>query len=130
MGAKITVAGEVQKIRIMKNPWNPQVNLNCLDVVTAGSPASPKGLPPASKISYTILVNDRSYNKLVADLKEFDLKLKGTKIFVQGEITLDQPLNIVEGEIGVIAFNIESPDVKRLKAAAEQAAENPGETHE
>lgn len=122
MPAKIKVTGEVKRIRQVRSPLNNKVFWFCLDITTGGSPASPKTLPPASTVDYTILTSEKQYRKLTEEMQAHGLRLKGSKVFVEGEITLDLPIEIVSGEIGVITFKIESVELNAIKRAAEAAA--------
>lgn len=124
MPVKIKVTGPVKKVRTVKSPLDKKVNWNMLEITTGGSPAAPKGLPLASaKVNYTVLLNDKQYKKLKSELEEFNLPLIGAKMFVEGEITLDQPLSIVEGEIGVIAYQFHCIDAQKLKNEREKEQE-------
>jgi hypothetical protein len=131
MAHKIKVSGEVKKWRQVRSPLNDKQFWYLLDIPTGGSPASPKGLPKASQIEFTAIVNERVYKSLNADLEEFGLKLKGSKVFIDGEITLDQPMDIVPGEIGILVYQIGVAEVDRLRkeqqAAAAAAEEIPTE---
>lgn len=122
MAHKIKVSGEVKKWRQIRSPLNQNQFWYLLDIPTGGSPASPKGLPKASQIEFTAIVNDRVWKALSADLEEFDLKLKGSKVFIDGEITLDQPMDVVPGEIGVLVYQIGVAEVDRLRKEKEAAA--------
>ncbi|WP_127490217.1 hypothetical protein [Paenibacillus ehimensis] len=122
MAAKITVADPVRSIKFKKNPDDAKVTWVCLEIVTGGSPAAPKGLPKASQVTYTVILNEKQYRKLEADSKEVGLHVKGSKVFIQGEITLDLPITIVEGEIGVIAYQLKNVDAEKLKTAAAKEA--------
>src|SRR5690554_6533859 len=115
MGAKITITGKVSKIRVLPNTILKKGSISCLEIKTAGSPNLSKGLPMASTVHYTVMVNDKQYNRLQRELKEHGLKLRGGDVLVQGEINLDMPLDVVEGEIGVIAYKISSLDVDRIE---------------
>lgn len=121
MGAKITITGAVLKVRKVENPKQKKAFINCLEIETGGSPNAPKGLPIASMVNYTVMCNDKQLNKLKRELETYNLPLKGGNILVQGEINLDQPLSVVEGEIGVIAFQLQSLDAMKLQKEQEQA---------
>ena len=58
---------------------------------------------------------------------EAGIKVKGSKIFVQGEITLDIPLTIVTGEIGVIAYQFKNLDAEKIKSAETAKSEESAE---
>lgn len=117
MSAKITITGEVKNIRKIpdpnnKNPKNP-IYWNLLEMKEAGSPNSPKNLPRAEPISYTVIMNDKQYNKLLNTAKEYGFGIKGERILIQGEITLDLPMSIIN-EIGVITFQAQHLTVQKL----------------
>lgn len=77
----------------------------------SGSPTSPKGLPLASsKIMYTIFVSLKTAKKIVLDGIP-----RSRKLFIQGEISIDIPVEICPGEIGVIAYQIEAVPEKVKK---------------
>jgi hypothetical protein len=135
MGAKITITGTVSKIRKVsinseQKKRKGKVNINCLEIITGGSPNAPKGLPAASQIHFTVLCNDKQFNKLKKELDEHNLSLKNSSILVQGELNLDQPLSLVEGDIGVIAFQLQSLDVMKLEREQEKTAEETAATTE
>lgn len=127
MPHKLNLTSEVLKIRQIRNPLNPKTFWWCLDLRSAGAVASPRGLPKASEIDYTAILNERTYNKLIEDLAAHELKLKGAKVAIVGEITLDQPMDIVPGEIGVIVYTIESIEVTKIKRRLSEEADAAGE---
>lgn len=120
---RIKLSGPIRKYRKIKHPLDKKksnVFWHLFEMVEEGSPAAPKNLPKASKISFTVILNDRQFNKLTNDLDEYDLKLQKANIYIEGEMTLDLPLDIVEGEIGVIAYEVKSIDASKLKASETQ----------
>jgi hypothetical protein len=72
------------------------------DMEEKGSPAVPKGLPSSSVITYTVFINQKQLKK--AGLTEENIQHQ--KIMVQGEPTLDVPVEDCPGEIGVVCFQI------------------------
>lgn len=106
MGAKITVIGKAADIRLVESPIKNGMPITCLEIETGGSPSTPKGLPNASVIQYTVLMNDRQYARLRMELEELSLTAGEATLVVHGELNLDLPMNIVHGEIGVIAFHV------------------------
>lgn len=72
------------------------------DMEESGSPGSPKGLPSRSTITYTVFINQKQLKK--AGLTEENIQTQ--KIMVQGEPTLDVPVEDCPGEIGVICFQV------------------------
>lgn len=116
MAAKITVTGQVQEIRKVKSPNDPNTYWTCLEIVTGGSPSAPKGLPDPSKdIQFTILMNSKQFSKLQESSAEANLSVKGSKILVQGELILDLSYEILAGDIGIISFQSENLDATKVK---------------
>ncbi len=96
MGSKITLTG-TSTGRIRKTD-----KYYTFDMIIGGSPTSPKGLPPvSSSVQYTVFVSLKAGKKAGLDKAQSDQKW-----VVQGEITLDLPVDLCLGEIGVIAFQI------------------------
>ncbi|MCY9019998.1 plasmid stabilization protein [Priestia megaterium] len=67
-----------------------------------GSPSAPKGLKKSTFISYTVFVAKKAFNKTGLTKKS----IMHEKILVQGEPTLDIPIDECPGEIGIICFQI------------------------
>lgn len=123
MPAKITLTGFLKKMKIIKNPIRPnQSNWNMYEMEESGSPAPPKGLPLASKVHYTVIMNDRQHKKFHQELEENNLSWRDTKVAIIGEITLDIAANIIEGEIGIIPMQIQIIELQ--KARNQQQEEN------
>ncbi|WP_018395794.1 hypothetical protein [Bacillus sp. 37MA] len=72
------------------------------DMEESGSPGPPKGLPSSSTITYTVFINQKQLKK--AGLTEDNIQTQ--KIMVQGEPTLDVPVDDCPGEIGVTCFQV------------------------
>ncbi len=72
------------------------------DMREKGSPAAPKGLKKSTFISYTVFVAKKAFNKTGLTKKS----IMHEKILVQGEPTLDIPIDECPGEIGIICFQI------------------------
>ncbi|MGG3586043.1 plasmid stabilization protein [Priestia megaterium] len=72
------------------------------DMREKGSPSAPKGLKKSTFISYTVFVAKKAFNKTGLTKKS----IMHEKILVQGEPTLDIPIDECPGEIGVICFQI------------------------
>lgn len=72
------------------------------DMEENGSPGAPKGLPKSSTITYTVFINQKQLKK--AGLTEDNIQTQ--KIMVQGEPTLDVPVEDCPGEIGVVCFQV------------------------
>ncbi|WP_420540427.1 hypothetical protein ACN92M_26710 (plasmid) [Paenibacillus polymyxa] len=69
---------------------------------------------PTSKtepINYSILVREKLFNKFKADLETqadiTEAQLVGCTITVIGIPTLDLPMSIIDGDIGVFAYSLE-----------------------
>lgn len=91
MPAKISLTGVVRAVE-------PGPGYFRLTMEEGGSTQPPKGLPPASAvITYTVLVAPKLAGQL-------NLPASGQRVLIQGELTLDLPLELCPGEIGVIAF--------------------------
>ncbi|MGZ0880300.1 plasmid stabilization protein, partial [Priestia megaterium] len=67
-----------------------------------GSPSAPKGLKKSTFISYTVFVAKKAFNKTGLTKKS----IMHEKILIQGEPTLDIPIDECPGEVGVICFQI------------------------
>ncbi|MEG8980415.1 plasmid stabilization protein [Priestia megaterium] len=85
------------------------------DMREKGSPAAPKGLKKSTFISYTVFVAKKAFNKTGLTKKS----IMHEKILVQGEPTLDIPLDECPGEIGIICFQITVLPNKNDKEANE-----------
>jgi hypothetical protein len=66
------------------------------------SAAVPKGLPVSKEITYTIFANSKQLKKAGIDEKN----IQAHKIIVQGEPTLDMPMDQCPGEIGIVCFQL------------------------
>ena len=73
-----------------------------LDMEEKGSPTIPKGLPESSTITYTVFINQKQLKK--AGLTEENIQTQ--KIMIQGEPTLDIPVDDCPGEIGIVCFQV------------------------
>jgi hypothetical protein len=72
------------------------------DMREKGSPSAPKGLKKSTFISYIVFVAKKAFNKTGLTKKS----IMHEKILVQGEPTLDIPIDECPGEIGIICFQI------------------------
>ncbi|MFP7159260.1 plasmid stabilization protein [Priestia aryabhattai] len=102
------------------------------DMREKGSPAAPKGLKKSTFISYTVFVAKKAFNKTGLTKKS----IMHEKILVQGEPTLDIPIDECPGEIGIICFQItvlpnkndkEANDSKDKKEAKQEVSKAPQE---
>ncbi|MEK4626620.1 plasmid stabilization protein [Priestia sp. FSL P4-0332] len=85
------------------------------DMREKGSPSAPKGLKKSTFISYTVFVAKKAFNKTGLTKKS----IMHEKILVQGEPTLDIPIDECPGEIGIICFQITVLPNKNDKKANE-----------
>ncbi|WP_176586450.1 plasmid stabilization protein [Priestia megaterium] len=102
------------------------------DMREKGSPAAPKGLKKSTFISYTVFVAKKAFNKTGLTKKS----IMHEKILVQGEPTLDIPIDECPGEIGIICFQItvlpnkndkEANESKDKKEAKQEVSKAPQE---
>ncbi|UYT88949.1 ParB N-terminal domain-containing protein [Priestia megaterium] len=85
------------------------------DMREKGSPAAPKGLKKSTFISYTVFVAKKAFNKTGLTKKS----IMHEKFLIQGEPTLDIPIDECPGEIGIICFQITVLPNKNDKEANE-----------
>ncbi|WP_416435526.1 plasmid stabilization protein [Priestia megaterium] len=85
------------------------------DMREKGSPSAPKGLKKSTFISYTVFVAKKAFNKTGLTKKS----IMHEKILIQGEPTLDIPIDECPGEIGIICFQITVLPNKNEKEANE-----------
>ncbi|MEH7367060.1 plasmid stabilization protein [Priestia megaterium] len=85
------------------------------DMREKGSPSAPKGLKKSTFISYTVFVAKKAFNKTGLTKKN----IMHEKILIQGEPTLDIPIDECPGEIGIICFQITVLPSKNDKEANE-----------
>ncbi|MGW9019104.1 plasmid stabilization protein [Priestia megaterium] len=86
------------------------------DMREKGSPSAPKGLKKSTFISYTVFVAKKAFNKTGLTKKS----IMHEKILIQGEPTLDIPIDECPGEIGIICFQITVLPNKNDKEEAKQ----------
>lgn len=98
------------------------------DMEEKGSPAAPKGLPASSVITYTVFINQKQLKK--AGITEENIQ--DHKVMVQGELTLDVPVEDCPGEIGVVCFQLsvipekqKESVQKEIKQAAKEEEKEP-----
>lgn len=109
MPHKITLTGTAT------SPLRVEGSFCSFDMEEKGSPAAPKGLPVSQDITYTVFLNAKQLKKAGVD----ETNLANTQLMVQGEPTLDMPLEQCPGEIGVICFQL-SVIPEKKEAAAKQ----------
>jgi len=85
------------------------------DMREKGSPSAPKGLKKSTFISYTVFVAKKAFNKTGLTKKS----IMHEKFLIQGEPTLDIPIDECPGEIGIICFQITVLPNKNDKEANE-----------
>ncbi|RDZ12526.1 plasmid stabilization protein [Priestia megaterium] len=96
MPHKITLTGSAT------GPLREYDRYVAFDMREKGSPAAPKGLKKSTFISYTVFVAKKAFNKTGLTKKS----IMHEKILIQGEPTLDIPIDECPGEVGVICFQI------------------------
>ncbi|MET1122615.1 ParB N-terminal domain-containing protein [Priestia megaterium] len=96
MPHKITLTGSAT------GPLREYDRYVAFDMREKGSPSAPKGLKKSTFISYTVFVAKKAFNKTGLTKKS----LMHEKILIQGEPTLDIPIDECPGEVGVICFQI------------------------
>jgi hypothetical protein len=87
------------------------------DMEESGSNAAPKGLPVSKEITYTVFLNTKQLKKAGLDEKN----IAGQKLLVQGEPTLDMPIDQCPGEIGVICFQLSVVPEKKEESKPEES---------
>lgn len=131
MAAKVDVTGDIFKIRKMKSPKGKDWVM--LEIKTGGSPAQAKDLFPASLVHFTLICNQRQFNKLQNEMQEHGLQLRaGSMIYAKCEFNIDLPMTYVDGDIGLNVFMMQSIEVNRIirerQKAETEAAEGIAET--
>ncbi|PEW08461.1 plasmid stabilization protein [Priestia megaterium] len=96
MPHKITLTGSAA------GPLREYDRYVAFDMREKGSPSAPKGLKKSTFISYTVFVAKKAFNKTGLTKKS----IMHEKILIQGEPTLDIPIDECPGEVGVICFQI------------------------
>ncbi|RDZ04989.1 plasmid stabilization protein [Priestia megaterium] len=96
MPHKITLTGSAT------GPLREYDRYVAFDMREKGSPSAPKGLKKSTFISYTVFVAKKAFNKTGLTKKS----IMQEKILIQGEPTLDIPIDECPGEVGVICFQI------------------------
>ncbi|MGF7071725.1 hypothetical protein JOD89_005863 [Priestia megaterium] len=90
------------------------------DMREKGSPSAPKGLKKSTFISYTVFVAKKAFNKTGLTKKS----IMHEKVLIQGEPTLDIPIDECPGEIGVICFQITVLPNKNDKEAKQEVSKD------
>ncbi|MFY2253221.1 plasmid stabilization protein [Priestia megaterium] len=96
MPHKITLTGSAT------GPLREYDRYVAFDMREKGSPSAPKGLKKSTFISYTVFVAKKAFNKTGLTKKS----IMHEKILIQGEPTLNIPIDECPGEVGVICFQI------------------------
>ncbi|PGT77418.1 plasmid stabilization protein [Priestia megaterium] len=126
MPHKITLTGSAT------GPLREYDRYVAFDMREKGSPSAPKGLKKSTFISYTVFVAKKAFNKTGLTKKS----IMHEKILIQGEPTLDIPIDECPGEVGVICFQITVLPNKNDKeknpsdAKKEPKQEDPGPSQE
>jgi len=130
MPHKITLTGSAT------GPLREYDRYVAFDMREKGSPSAPKGLKKSTFISYTVFVAKKAFNKTGLTKKS----IMHEKILIQGEPTLDIPIDECPGEVGVICFQItvlpnkndkeknQSEEKKEPKQEASASPESPQKT--
>ncbi|MFS0907247.1 plasmid stabilization protein [Priestia aryabhattai] len=114
MPHKITLTGSAT------GPLREYDRYVAFDMREKGSPSAPKGLKKSTFISYTVFVAKKAFNKTGLTKKS----IMHEKILIQGEPTLDIPIDECPGEVGVICFQITVlPNKKEAKQEASAATQ-------
>lgn len=121
------------KITLTGKPCSPlrvSGKIFSFDMEESGSPSAPKGLPASQAITYTVFLNQKQLSKAGLDEKN----IQDHKLLVQGEPTLDIPVDECPGEIGVVCFQVsivpskeketqkEEPAIQEVKQAMKEVA--------
>lgn len=115
MPHKITITGlPTSELRKRNN------NTYSFDMEEKGSSNAPKGLPLSSTITYTVFVSKKSIDKANININNF----KNTKLLIQGEPTLDLPIDECPGEIGVVCFQLSEIEQKERKEETVKIEDN------
>ncbi|WP_394557451.1 hypothetical protein [Priestia aryabhattai] len=110
MPHKMTITGSATR------PLREYDRYVAFDMREKGSPAAPKGLKKSTFISYTVFVAKKAFNKTGLTKKS----IMHEKILIQGEPTLDIPIDECPGEIGIICFQITVLRIKTIKKPMSQ----------
>ena len=114
MPHKITLTGKpTSSLRHKGSYWT-------FDMEENGSVAAPKGLPKSSNITYTIFVNQKQLTK--AGLTKKNIQTE--KIMVQGEPTLDMPIEDCPGQIGIVCFQVSIIPEKNIEKPLDNSSTN------
>ncbi|WP_061860178.1 hypothetical protein [Priestia megaterium] len=121
MPHKITLTGSAT------GPLREYDRYVAFDMREKGSPSAPKGLKKSTFISYTVFVAKKAFNKTGLTKKS----IMHEKVLIQGEPTLDIPIDECPGEVGVICFQITvlpNKNDKEKNQEPKQEASAPSET--
>lgn len=119
MAQKIVLTGKpITPLRFVKrmSKGKDALKVFTFDMEESGSPAPAKSLPKASKVVFTVFVNDRQLKKAGID----ENNIMEQKLLVQGDIVLDVNINDCPGEIGVTTMLLQ---IIQPKGAAPETAE-------
>lgn len=89
------------------------------DMIESGSKGAPKGLPKSTKIHYTVFVNQKQLNK--AGVTKDNICKE--KLMIQGEPTLDVPMDQCPGEVAVTCFQIQTIQPKEKKEETKKSVQ-------
>ncbi|MDP9729371.1 hypothetical protein FY534_13895 (plasmid) [Alicyclobacillus sp. TC] len=122
MSGKITISDIVRSFcnyphsySIKKPGERHKTVMHSLGFETKGSPNAPKGLPlPSQTVKWTVLVNHKQWEQMAKEYKQAQIKLKGSRIVIQGELLLEPHFMVEEGSIGVVAYKIECVEARKI----------------
>lgn len=104
MPAKVKITGTPAKIR--KTTLNDKP-VYCVDFIQGGKTVPPKGLPKPTQVKTTVLMNAKQWRKNLENEKPLPF------LIIEGEVTLDVPMSVLNGDFAVIAFKVEKVDVNK-----------------
>lgn len=99
-----TPASQLRKMKSKQDVFS-------FDMREKGAPSGPKGLPKSGGIEYTVFINKKQFSKLKIEQN----KIRTRKFLIQGEPTLNVPLDECPGEIGVVCFQAQVLPTKKEK---------------
>ncbi|WP_226897856.1 ParB N-terminal domain-containing protein [Priestia megaterium] len=129
MQEEITLPHKITLTGSATGPLREYDRYVAFDMREKGSPSAPKGLKKSTFISYTVFVAKKAFNKTGLTKKS----IMHEKVLIQGEPTLDIPIDECPGEIGVICFQItvlpnkndkEANDSKEKKEAKQEVSKD------
>ncbi|WP_240378134.1 hypothetical protein [Bacillus piscicola] len=99
MSLKVTVSGKPIAVRPVT--YDNQA-LFCVDFEEKGNASVSKDLPKASAVMITALLTKSQWSRLKKEVEDKGEQVSKAEFMIEGDVTVDMPMDIVEGEIGVI----------------------------